>query len=90
MEFSVDVPSSPLDFVWWAVLLAVAVVSYRRSRLLSGYPVCRAVLIAVLAGTFPWVWFISSLVNHERIAAEWKQRELRLARTEPSVVTAGR
>ena len=89
MEFSVDLPGSPLDFVWWAILLAVAVVSYRRSRLLSGYPIWRAVLVAALAGTFPEVWFICSLLNRERIAAEWKQRELRLARTEPSGVAAG-
>lgn len=88
MGFSVDLSPNPADVVWDVAMLAlgiaVAVASFRRSRLLSGYPIWRSVVIAFLAGSFPWVWFTVSVVNRDRIAGEWKQYKLRSVRSEPS------
>lgn len=54
-----------------AIFGTVAVVSYRRSRCLSGYPIWKSVLIAGVAGSF-WVpWIIVSVVNRNQIAWEW-------------------
>jgi hypothetical protein len=62
-----------------AVAMAVvAVASYRRSRQLSGYPVWRSVLIAVLAAWFFMLWLIVWWVHRERIATEWNR--VRVAR----------
>ena len=50
---------------------AVAVASYRRSRCLSGYPIWRSVMIALLSASFQMLWLIVWWVNRERIAVEW-------------------
>lgn len=53
------------------VFAAVAVVSFRRSRLLSRYPIWRSVLIGVIAGAWWPLWAIVSWVNRDQIAREW-------------------
>ncbi|GAA3534120.1 hypothetical protein GCM10022234_33750 [Aeromicrobium panaciterrae] len=54
-----------------ALFMAVAVVSFRRSHLLSRYPIWRSVLIGVIAGTWWIVWMIVSWVNRDQIKREW-------------------
>jgi hypothetical protein len=66
----------------YAIMLAVAVASYRRSRYLSGYPVWRSVIIGVFAGSFWFLWMIVWWVNRDRIAAEW--HEYKTAKPLPS------
>ena len=49
---------------------AVAVVSFRRSRLLSRHPFWRSLATAVLAGMFWVIWVIVSLVNRDQVSQE--------------------
>jgi len=64
------------DWIWFSVStgisVAVAVASYRRSRHLSRYSIPRAVVIAILAGIFDFLWLILWWINRKRIAQAWK------------------
>ena len=65
----VETASSLLGLVIFAT---VAVLSFRRSRYLSEYPVWRSAVIGFLAGSFWILWIVVSWVNRERIAQEWR------------------
>jgi hypothetical protein len=56
-----------------AIVVAVAVASYRRSRCLSGYPIWKSVVIGVVAAAFWELWLIVWWVNRKRIAWEWSK-----------------
>jgi hypothetical protein len=56
----------------WAIFLAVAVASYRRSRCLSRYPVWRSVAIAVVSGMAWLIWLLASVINRDQLAREWR------------------
>jgi hypothetical protein len=56
----------------WPIGIGVAVASFRRSRHLSGYPIWRCVVTAVLACMFWPLWFVAWAVNHEQVAREWR------------------
>jgi hypothetical protein len=58
-------------WLFWLILVAVAVASFRRSHLLSRYPIWRSVLIAVAAGAFWPSWVIASIVNRDALRREW-------------------
>ena len=53
--------------------LVVMVMSYRRSRHLSRYPIWRSLSIAVAAGVFWPVWLVASVVNRDQLAQDWSQ-----------------
>lgn len=52
---------------------AIAVASFRRSLLLSRYPIWRSALIGAIAGIFWILWLIVSWVNRHQIEREWNQ-----------------
>lgn len=54
-----------------AIVVSVAVASYRRSRCLSKYSVPKSLAIAVASGLFWEIWVIASIVNRERLRMEW-------------------
>ncbi len=54
-----------------AMFAVVDVLSFRRSRLLSRYPIWRSVMIGAVAGIFWVLWAIVSWVNRAQIAREW-------------------
>jgi hypothetical protein len=56
-----------------AIVVAVAVASYRRSRCLSGHPIWKSIVIGVVAGAFWQLRLIVWWVNRERIASEWRE-----------------
>jgi hypothetical protein len=65
------VPEILLSVFLLAIVLAVAVASYRRSRCLSGHPIWKSVAIGVVAGAFWELWLIVWYVNRENIAQKW-------------------
>jgi hypothetical protein len=66
-----SLPEIGILLAYWLIVVAVAVASYRRSRLLSRYPIWRSVLIAVAAGAFWPFWVIASIVNRDALRREW-------------------
>ncbi len=71
-----------MSVVQLAIAVAVFVASYRRSRCLSGYPVWRSVLIALVAAAFWPIWLIVWVVNEPRIRREWRAYRLEKAARE--------
>ncbi|VXC23584.1 hypothetical protein [Aeromicrobium sp. 9AM] len=55
-----------------AIILAVGVASYRRSRCLSGHPVWKSIIIGAVAGLCWELWLVVWYVNRERIATQWR------------------
>jgi hypothetical protein len=55
-----------------AIVLAVAVASYRRSRCLTGHPVWKSIIIGAVAGLSWELWLIVWYVNRKRIADQWR------------------
>lgn len=53
--------------------VAVFVASYRRSRVLSGYPVWRSVLTGLLSAWFWPIWVILSGINARQLMREWDE-----------------
>jgi 4-amino-4-deoxy-L-arabinose transferase-like glycosyltransferase len=80
-----SLPEMGIGLAYVLIVVAVAVASYRRSRLLSHYPVWRSVLIAVAAGAFWELWVIASIINRERLRREWNayRRERAVERVPP-------
>lgn len=68
---STDAADLFISFFNTALFVVVAVVSFRRSRLLSRYPLWRSVIIGAIAGLCWPIWAIVSLVNRDAIAHEW-------------------
>lgn len=66
-----------------AVMVSVAVASYRRSRCLSDYSAPKSLAIAVLSGVFWRIWIIASLLNRKRLRMEWARYRQRQASDEP-------
>jgi hypothetical protein len=54
-----------------AIIVAVAVASYRRSRCLTGHPVWKSIIIGAVAGLFWELWLIVWYVNRKHIADQW-------------------
>ena len=73
MEISYDALSVASGVVYYGMSAAIGVASYRRSRCLSGYPIWRSVLIAVISAGFNLLWLVVWWVNRKRIALEWDQ-----------------
>lgn len=59
-----------------AIIVAVAVASYRRSRCLSGYSVLKSLATAVLSGVFWEIWVIASIVKHQQLRTDWARYRL--------------
>jgi ABC-type arginine/histidine transport system permease subunit len=55
-----------------AIILAVAVASYRRSRRLSGHPVWKSIIIGAGAGLFWQLWLVVWFVKRGDIADRWR------------------
>lgn len=55
-----------------AIILAVAVASYRRSRCLTSHPVWKSILMGAVAGIFWELWLILWYIDRERIADQWR------------------
>lgn len=55
-----------------AMLIAVAIASYRRCRSLSKYPIWKSLLIGAVAGWFWLPWMLFWLFDRKQIAQEWR------------------
>jgi uncharacterized membrane protein len=66
-----SLPEMGIGLAYWLIVVAVAVASFRRSRLLSRYPMWKSVLIAVAAGAFWPYWVIASIINRDALRREW-------------------
>jgi hypothetical protein len=71
VEITYGVLSVAYGAFLYGTSVAVAVASYRRSRCLSGYPIWRSVIIALISASFQLLWLIVWWVNRKRIAEEW-------------------
>lgn len=60
-----------ISLVGIAIVVSVAVASYRRSRCLSRYSVPKSVVIALVSAAFWQIWVIASVVSRERLRMEW-------------------
>jgi len=61
-----------IGVVLLAIVLAVGVASYRRSRCLTGHPVWKSIIIGAAAGLFWELWLIVWYLNRRRIADQWR------------------
>jgi hypothetical protein len=55
-----------------AIVLVVAVASYRRSRCLTGHPIWKSIIIGAAAGLFWELWLIVWYIDRNRIADQWR------------------